>query len=541
MVNSEYDAKDPLSIAAYAKKLIGRRFLDVINEALDRELKELAEKGVAFNGSVSDAEIIAQFDKYSNPNRKGGLGNLLEELYFGYKANSDSKADFSDAGVELKVSPYEKKKNGELKAGERLVLSMIAHDSPFEMNFLNSHVWEKCKLMLLIYYLRDKNLKNNKMYQVDYVSLFTPPVEDLEIMIKDYNIIRDKFIAGKAHEISEGDTMYLGACTKGATAATMWAPQYYNPEVPAKRRAFCFKQPYMTYVLNEYLAKGIEQYVIEKKDEQENIDQQIQTPLQPYDESVPQSTDESVVANPEDLKDISFGEYLIQKVQPYVGKTDIELMHEFGVEFNAKSTWTQLAYRMLGIKNGRAKEFVKANIAVKAIRVEANGTLKESSPLPTFKFRDIVNETWEDSELYTYLEGQKFLYFVFQKTGENNEPSIFKGVCLWNMPYTDLNGEVQAGWQQVKDTISKGVEFTFEKYGEGQRVRNNLLEKKANGIIHLRPHASKSFYRFADGTTFGSGSEKDADELPDGRLMVKQSFWLNSDYILSELKKHIKL
>ncbi len=540
MANPEYDAKDPLSIVEYAKRLVGLRFLDVINDALERELAELSEKGVAFNGSVSDAEIMAQFDKYSNPNRKGGLGNLLEELYFGYKANSDSHADFSEAGVELKVSPYEKKANGELKAGERLVLSMIANDKPFEMNFFLSHVWDKCKLMLLIYYFRDKSLENNKQYEIDYVSLFTPPKEDLEIMVKDYNIIRDKFMAGKAHEISEGDTMYLGACTKGATAATMWAPQFYAPTVPAKRRAFCFKQPYMTYVLNEYLAKGLEQYVIEKKGEKENIEQQLKSPLQPYGKGLLQD-DESVVANPEDLKNVSFEDYLIQKVQPYVGKTDVELMKEFDVEFNAKSTWTQLAYRMLGIKNGRAKEFVKANIAVKAIRVEATGKLRESSPLPTFKFKDIVNENWEDSELYTYLEEQKFLYFVFQKTGENEEPSIFKGVCLWNMPYTDLTGEVQAGWQQVKDTLIKGVAFKLEKYGDGQRVRNNLLEKTANGIIHLRPHASKSFYRFADGTTFGSGTEKDADELPDGRLMVKQSFWLNSDYILNELKKHIKL
>ena len=39
-----------------------------------------------------------------------------------------------------------------------------------------------------------------------------------KIIIDDYNQINEKIKQGKAHELSEGDTMYLGACTKGATA-----------------------------------------------------------------------------------------------------------------------------------------------------------------------------------------------------------------------------------------------------------------------------------------------------------------------------------
>ena len=49
---------------------------------------------------------------YANKLRKGGLGNLLEEVFFGYKANSNQEADFAEAGVELKVTPYEVKKRG---------------------------------------------------------------------------------------------------------------------------------------------------------------------------------------------------------------------------------------------------------------------------------------------------------------------------------------------------------------------------------------------------------------------------------------------
>ena len=40
----------------------------------------------------------------------------------------------------------------------------------------------------------------------------------MKIIKDDYEKIVRKIQNGRAHELSEGDTMYLGACTKGATA-----------------------------------------------------------------------------------------------------------------------------------------------------------------------------------------------------------------------------------------------------------------------------------------------------------------------------------
>ena len=42
-----------------------------------------------------------------------------------------------------------------------------------------------------------------------------------------------------------------------------------------------------------------------------------------------------------------------------------------------------------------------------------------------------------------------------------------------------------------------------------------------------------------DGEVCGSGTYSDADQLPDGRWMTKQSFWLNNDYIMSVLEKSL--
>ena len=134
MFNEElgYDPACPESIESYALQLEDKTFMEI----------------VAAKGHTNENAIEA----YANKLRKGGLGNLLEEVFFGYKANSNQEADFAEAGVELKVTPYEVTKKGELRAGERLVLTMINYDGPVEVDFYKSHAWNKMRLILLIYY-----------------------------------------------------------------------------------------------------------------------------------------------------------------------------------------------------------------------------------------------------------------------------------------------------------------------------------------------------------------------------------------------------
>lgn len=216
-----YDPASVESIEQYAAKLENKTFLDVVTE-----------KG---QGNSDTIEV------YANKLRKGGLGNLLEEVYFGYKANSNQEADFAEAGVELKATPYEVTKKGELRAGERLVLTMINYDGPIEVDFYKSHAWEKMRLILLIYYWRNKQLNNNLLYKISFVRMFTPPEADLEIIKKDYAYIVNTIKAGRAHELSEGDTMYLGACTKGATAEKSTVPQFYGDKTRHVKEHFALR------------------------------------------------------------------------------------------------------------------------------------------------------------------------------------------------------------------------------------------------------------------------------------------------------------
>ena len=144
---------------------------------------------------------------------KGGLGEMVEEIYFGYDKNSNPDADFSIAGVELKCTPLKKNKKEELLIKERLVCGMIDYIEEAGKDFEHSHFYEKCRLMLLLFYLHIAQAN-----QLDLEFLFSVlwklPEKDLLIIRNDYEIIQNKIVNGLAHTLSEGDTMYLGACRK---------------------------------------------------------------------------------------------------------------------------------------------------------------------------------------------------------------------------------------------------------------------------------------------------------------------------------------
>lgn len=58
-------------------------------------------------------------------------------------------------------------------------------------------------------------------FRIDEAVLFSFPEEDLAIIEHDWETIMEKVRAGRAHELSEGDTLYLAACTKGANASSV--------------------------------------------------------------------------------------------------------------------------------------------------------------------------------------------------------------------------------------------------------------------------------------------------------------------------------
>lgn len=472
MINylEEYDETDPISIETYAKKLIGKSFADVC------EQDDIAKAMVV-------REMTNYEAKHENKKRKGGLGELIEERFFHYQANNDARPDFDKAGVELKVTPYKKNKNGTLVAKERLILTMIDYFSVVNEVFEDSHMWQKARLILLVYYLYQQEIKNRLDYRIGYVKLFAPPEQDIKIIAHDFEVIVEKIRKGKAHELSEGDTLYLGAAPKAATSKDR-RKQPFSDEL-AKPRAFAFKNSYMTYVLNNYIIPGKNTY----------------EPI--------------IKGNAEE----SFEDYVVSKIDAYYNKSVAELCDLFDVKFQKKpkNLEVMLAYRILGIKGNHAEEFEKANVVVKTIRIAENNKIKENMSFPTFKFKELVKEEWEDSTFGNYLRETRFLFVVY-KFDQQGELRL-KGCQFWNIPYDDLEGNVKLVWERTQKILCEGLKVE-KRNGKNY---NNFPKSTENPVCHVRPHGQNS---------------KDTYELPDGRQYPKQCFWLNNSYILSQLDKN---
>ena len=474
---AEYDRLDPISIEAYAQRMVGKTFREILEEDEARQPMVLHEDRARYGSSdVTDVK-----------RNKGNLGQIIEERFFHYSCNSDSRADFYEAGVELKVTPYRINQNGTLSAKERLILTMIDYYQVVNENFEESHFWIKSKLILLVYYLYIKEIKYNLDYRIGYSRLFTPPEQDVKIIRHDYYIIVSKIKAGKAHELSEGDTLYLGAAPKAATSKNRRKQPF--SDVPAKPRAFAFKNSYMTYVLNNYIVPGKVTYEPIVKDN-ETVD--------------------------------SFEDYVIGKIDRYRGYSVDDLCMEFNVEQEKKPKNLEaiLAYRILGINGNHAEEFEKANIAVKTIRIGKNNRIKESMSFPAFRFKELIEEDWDDSTFGNYLRETRFLFVVYKFDKE--DVLRLRGCQFWNIPYDNLERDVRFVWERTKQVIQDGLQVTMVN---GKR-RNNLPKASENPVCHVRPHAQNA---------------QDTYALPDGRQYPKQCFWLNNTYIYSQIDDEIKV
>jgi DNA mismatch repair endonuclease MutH len=471
---NEYDKEDPLSIQAYSQRLIGRSFREIADEDDLRQAPMIRET-ISFGVSeVSETK-----------RNKGNLGQLIEEKFFHYQCNSDSRPDFHEAGVELKVTPYKINKNGTLSAKERLILTMIDYFQVVNEEFEQSHFWKKSRLILLVYYLYSKEIKYNLDYRIGYSKLFTPPEQDVKIIRHDFEIIVSKIRAGKAHELSEADTLYLGAAPKASTSADR-RKQPFSDE-PAKPRAFAFKNSYMTYVLNNYIVPG-------------------------------KTTYEPIIS--EESTD-SFEDYVVNKIDRYRAYSVNDLCTQFDIEIKKKpkNLEAMLAYRILGIKGNHAEEFEKANVVVKTIRIGKNDKIKESMSFPAFKFKELVKEEWEDSTFGNYLRETRFLFVVYKF--DENDVLRLRGCQFWNIPYQDLEVEVRLVWERTKQVLIDGLHIEVIN----GRQTNNFPKASENRVSHVRPHALNA---------------QDTYELPDGRQYPKQCFWLNNSYILSQIDECLK-
>ncbi|MCF6276356.1 MAG: hypothetical protein L3J07_00760 [Candidatus Magasanikbacteria bacterium] len=455
---------------------------DVLKEA--KKILNQSLRDIMIDNNIDIEKLEQKLFQY-NKRRKGLLGELVEEFVFGLNVNNNAEADFVIAGIELKTNPLKKSNKKDFVSKERLVFSMINYNKIVNETWENSSFLKKNKVLLLMFYLwlKDQSILDYEFKFVHLLDLLNGlSGEDIYQIQKDWEYIVAKIKRGEAHLLSEGDTYYLGACTKAANSRVV--RDQPKSRILAKPRAFSFKQQYLNFLIQkELLGKSVDTESIFKKKRR--------------------------LATVEDI--------VKEKFSKFIGKTDLEIKNIVGWEIEKKpKSWKRLlANRMLGVKSNKIEELEKGNIKMKVITLEYTGTLRESLSFPAFNYKDLITQVWYDdenqkmSDLYELLETKKFLFVVFQKQKDSKE-IIFRKIKFWNFPMKDLL-EVRNVWDKTIDCINNG------EY-------KNLPKMSENGVAHVRPHGKNS---------------KDTIETPQKTQETKRSFWLNAKYIQKVLENDI--
>ena len=455
-------------------------------EAVLRRAQELVDAKISFG----DLDVNGRL----STRNKGDLGQIVEESWYQYSPNNDAEPDFPEAGVELKVSPYKYTRNG-VSAKERLVCDVINYMEEVGKTFETSAFWHKCKCICLLSYEWTSGKTKAEMY-VDHATLINQyPMEDLLIIKHDWEVILGKIRSGHAHLITEGDTMYLAACTKGTSSATVREQPFSH--VPAKQRAYSLKTTYMTKVLRRYIFGDHE--------------------------------DEHIIKDWNQLLCNSFDDIVLQMFTPFLGMRTDMIAYHFGLSWSdnpAKNINASITRKILGITGDpdRTEEFSNANISAKTVVVNQDNQPEQDMSFPCFRFLDIINQEWEDSDAYGQMVASRFLFVVFERDNKEQIP-LLRHAFFWNMPAYDVE-ELEIVWRSTIVAIKKGAGLKKR----GGRVTNALPKESQSRIAHVRPHANRAAYKFEDGTIIGD-INKDANPLPNGQWMTNQCFWFNKSYL----------
>lgn len=348
LIASYYDPRDLESVRSYAKQLLKgtlRHYLSPIEIAL------------ASGG-------------------KGDFGNLLEAAYFKVKNNNEARPDIPESGIEIKSGQVKLVRGSREVIKERLKLSMIDYMKGFEAsNLEESLLWPKLEKILLLLFRRDAIVLRIDE-QCVFSDLLSWTLDDMKQMSEDWLHIKNMVSSGKANELSEGHTWYLGACTAGANSVTLrGAPG----GIRAKVRAFSLKTPYLNFKLG-YAKDFKGPKVLLKPDVGQTLDEYILTNIS------------------------TFFDKPIDQVALSIGRSELS-------ESFAKNMRSKVARALLEEITGRHtsdistnfEQFRKAGVIEKAVALEKNGSLRECISFPAFKWVELDNEEeWKTQSYICY-------------------------------------------------------------------------------------------------------------------------------------------
>ena len=463
----KYDDSSEQSIVKYAKKLIGKSLQEILDLSLTTRKINLKNKGLA--------------------------GLIIEREWFGIEQNSSQLPDFDKVGIELKIIPLKRTKNGIVVKERTKICSMNYMTLPDEI-WEKSHAKEKLNKILFVYYFPDSSdILKSKILKID---LWKLSEESGELFLKDdWHYIQNKVIAGFAHKLSGSDTDSLEASPAGTKKQV---PQFNTIYADtAQKRAFSLKPPFTNQRWKE----------------------------------LNQVKFESIIETLHIRSSDGFEELVLEKINSLVGKSILELSELFDIKVGqSKSRVAAVIKKVIGFKSVRSKikEFEQLGIEIKMINVRKKDYRPlEAISFPAMKLQEFILEEWEESTFLSLISKILFIPIYKEHKDINALDKLYLGKAFFWTPSSNELEVIQKEWiiyqKEVQDGKCKVTRIPWSTK-KGYKEVSCLSKESHTQIIHMRPHARDS-------------DDRDEDGL--GNSIVKQSFWLNTKFMQQLIKKNL--
>jgi DNA mismatch repair endonuclease MutH len=420
---------------------------------------------------------------------KGAIGKIIEEYGFGVKNNSESRPDFHEIGVELKVVPLKQPQKG-LSVKERTKVCLINYNQIVESSWETSHAKHKLDHILFVFYHYNK--ENHLESQIkDYYFFELKNQLEEPIIQTDWHRTKQIVADGRAHELSESQNKILAASRSGAGGLE----EHKNPTQPntifqkhAPQRSFSLKPSYTNVIWNELkntsydTIRSIEKY---------------KTPT-------------------------GIENFILGRLQSWHGKYYNDLLKHFNfTPSKAKNSTATIIRKALGFEGNKPiKEIEQLGLIVKTIQCRAKDLMPfEAMSFPHQGIGDLIEEErFDQSEFYSYLQG--FLMIPIYKI-DKQDPNPIIGKAFIYYPEKETILKIQTEWEGFRDR-AKNLSITkIPANNKNGFYRESNLPAKTE-IIHMRPHG------------------RDAMDLDTTAPLeiTKHCFWLNKGFIQELLRRN---
>ncbi len=382
------------------------------------------------------------------------------EAWFGIPPNPNPGPDFPAAGIELKTIPLVQGAR-RLRIKERTVISLI------DFVALSGEVWKTAsvrkKLRILFVFFEHLANQSKADFPIHSVVIWTPHDEIESQIRRDWEAVHVKVLGGLAHELTEADGRILGPCTKGANSSVLRS-QPFSDQL-AKSRAFALKPSFTFGLYVEPLSK-------------------------------PLGTKE--IAESVNLR------HLLRSFHGFVGRSVGDASIELGIRPSRAKNYAAKVVRkgIMASSSLAPVEFALVGPTIRTPRIAPGLLPYEAVSFPTFVHAELVDESWEDSALLSYVEHMLIAPVTAPLRSTPQTECVIVEPLYWRPTAGQLE-VIEEEWTMFHNLVASG------KAG-------SLPPESQTHAIHVRPHARDSM---------------DRESTPGGGSQTRKSFWLNKRFV----------